>query len=275
MKFCTNCGAEIAPGIKFCPSCGNPVKTVEAENTAVPPPKSEPVPPPKPEPAPAYKSPGTAPVYSNQSEGEPFNISNLISRAINIVFKPKKEWEAVSLEKPDISAIILQYAVILALIPAIFMILKSGIIGYGYMGYRYKSWSMGLRPAIIQYITGVGGLFLVALIINLLATSFDSVKNYGRSLQLITYAYTPFWLAGIFFFIPGLSFIAYLSSIYTIFLLAWGLPYTMRTPKEKTIAYTIVIILATIVVYVIVMLVITAIIGLFFVSRTGFRLGSF
>ncbi|SDB10268.1 protein of unknown function [Pseudobutyrivibrio sp. YE44] len=63
--FCTNCGAEIAPGNKFCENCGQPVeqeapKPVEANNSAPVAPTPAPTPAPAPMPAPQQ-----APVAGN------------------------------------------------------------------------------------------------------------------------------------------------------------------------------------------------------------------
>ena len=48
--FCSNCGAEISDGAKFCDSCGTPVGTGDADKTAVVPP-APPTPPTSPTPA--------------------------------------------------------------------------------------------------------------------------------------------------------------------------------------------------------------------------------
>ena len=48
--FCSNCGAEISDGAKFCDSCGTPVGTGDADKTAVVPP-TPPTPPASPTPA--------------------------------------------------------------------------------------------------------------------------------------------------------------------------------------------------------------------------------
>ena len=59
MSFCSKCGAQIADGSKFCPSCGNATETPVApqqsvsQQSAPTPQQSEPATPPPPSPAPA------------------------------------------------------------------------------------------------------------------------------------------------------------------------------------------------------------------------------
>ena len=54
---------------------------------------------------------------------------NLVERAKNILISPAKEWEVIKQENLTVSQMFLNYAVILAAIPAI-----AGFIGYTLFG---------------------------------------------------------------------------------------------------------------------------------------------
>nr|MBC7245759.1 zinc ribbon domain-containing protein [Chloroflexota bacterium] len=41
MPYCVNCGAQIAEGVRFCSSCGNPVAQAATGSTPVPPPTAQ------------------------------------------------------------------------------------------------------------------------------------------------------------------------------------------------------------------------------------------
>ena len=56
------------------------------------------------------------------------------------------------------------------------------------------------------------------------------------------HSYTPAWLAGIFYLIPGLSFLAVLG-LYGFYLLWLGLPPLMRTPREQALIYAAAVVL--------------------------------
>jgi hypothetical protein len=117
-----------------------------------------------------------------------------------------------------------------------------------------------LIAAVVKYILAFVAVYIVALIVDLLAPTFGSQKNFASALKVTVYSYTPVWLAGVFSLIPALSFLAILG-LYGLYLLWLGLPQLMRTPAEKSIWYTITIVICAIVVA-IVLLAITAVIGL-------------
>jgi len=55
------------------------------------------------------------------------------------------------------------------------------------------------------------------------------------------------WLAGVFSIVPALSILGLLG-LYSLYLLYVGLPRLMKTPAEKALPYTVVVILAGIVI---------------------------
>ena len=263
MKFCTNCGADIREGVKFCPSCGTPVRTEEiASNANDTTPAKQPVIAPPP---PVYQAPPQQqfdePVYGNTK-------TNLFQRVIHILTKPKEEWQVVATEKPDITKIIVGYALILAAIPAIAAFIKYGVIGVTFWGYTSRSIASGIQYGLIQLISAVLGAYLLAWVIDLLAPSFDSEKNFGRSLQLSVYSNTPQWVAGILLiFGTGFSILIMLIGLYAIYLLAVGMPIIKKTPKEKVVGYVVVVIISMIVITFVIGLIMASIVGLFFGAK--------
>lgn len=267
MKFCPNCGAELKAEAKFCAACGTPIATT-------PPPPVQAAPPP---PQPAYQQ--QEPVYEQAREASSAfkdavtGKTNLVQRVVNIITKPKQEWEVIANEQPDTMKLIGGYALILALIPALSAFIKYGIIGFSFMGYTSRSIASGIQTGLIQLLSAVIGVYLLAWVIDLLAPSFDSQKNFGRSLQLAVYASTPQWVAGILLLLSTtMSMLIMLISLYAIYLLAVGMPVLKGTPKDKVVGYVALTIIAMIAIAVVMTLVIGGILGLFFVgSAAGFR----
>jgi hypothetical protein len=256
MKFCPNCGAELKPEAKFCVACGTPVAT--------------------PTPPPAESTPPTSfqqqePVYDQAKEASSAfkeaisGKTNLVQRVINILTKPKEEWVVIENEQPEAMKLIGGYALILALIPAISAFIKFGIIGYSFMGYTTRSIGSGIQTALVQLLTAVVGVYLLAWVIEQLAPSFDSEKNFGRSLQLAVYASTPQWVAGILLLLStSLSMLILLIGLYAIYLFAIGLPVLKKTPKDKVAGYVALTIIAMIVISLVLGMILTAIFGLIF-----------
>jgi uncharacterized membrane protein len=117
-----------------------------------------------------------------------------------------------------------------------------------------------LIGAVVQYVLSFVAVYIVALIVNLLAPTFSSQRNFESALKLTVYSYTPVWLAGVFKLIPALSFLGILG-LYGLCLLYLGLSPLTKTPPEKRIGYTITLVICAILVA-IVLVVITAVIGL-------------
>jgi hypothetical protein len=180
---------------------------------------------------------------------------SLIDRAKNMIMSPKTEWQAVAAEEPNVAGIITGYVIPLLLIPAV-----ASFIGYGFIGLGFiKSTSWGLYHGVTQFVLGLIGVYITAMVVNMLAPSFGSEKNMGRAMQLIAYSYTPMWVFGILYIIPTLSFIPMLAGIYSLYVLYLGLPVTMKTPQDKVIIYLIVSIVVLFLVYFIVGAILAAI----------------
>ena len=186
---------------------------------------------------------------------------DIISRVKSILVSPKTEWQAIDGEHDSHVIVLTKYVLLLAAIPAL-----AAFIGHGLIG-RAHFIKFGVLHAIVQYITMVGGVYITALVINLLAENFGSRKNLDKAFSLVAYAYTPTFVGGIFLFYHPLSFLASLASIYSLYLLYIGLAPMMKTPTEKRTSYFVVSLLVMVAAYFVLMLVLGAIL----VGSTAFR----
>jgi hypothetical protein len=66
---------------------------------------------------------------------------------------------------------------------------------------------------------------------------------------VVAYASTAAWVGGIFGLIPALGIIGVLAGLYSLYLLYLGLPVLMKSPPDKALPYTAVVILAAIVLF--------------------------
>ncbi len=256
MKFCLNCGAELKPEAKFCITCGTPIVVT-------------PPPPVQPSPEPQRNFQQQEPVLEQAREAktafkEAFaGNTNLVQRVKNIILKPKDEWLVIASEQPDTMKLIGGYALILALIPAVSTFIAYGLIGTSeFMGVSDRSILKGLSEALKLLISTVAGVYLLAYVIDWLAPSFESEKNFGKSVQLSVYSYTAMWIAGILLIIPGIGFLTTIIGLYSIYLLAIGLPILKGVPQDKVVGYVALTIIA--------MIVITAVLTLIFGAVASF-----
>lgn len=169
----------------------------------------------------------------------------LITRVKNIVLRPDSEWPDIATERGG-AASLMRYVAILAFIPTICRFAGDSIIGVSVsVGTFRVPLLTGLIGMAIGYIFEFVAVYVVALIIDALAPSFRSQRNFRNALRLSVYSFTPAWLAGIFFLIPGLHFLAILG-LYGFYLLWTGMTPLMGTPRDKTLLYAFTVLVAAI-----------------------------
>ena len=174
-----------------------------------------------------------------------------IDRAISILKNPLNELTKVKSEGISKDYLIKQYIAVLAAIPAIAYIIGNGVVGIsiGFLGsYKYPiEWAV--VGGILTYILSIVGFYVTSIVINTLAPNFASKQNETQAMKLAAYAYTPVLVGGIFYILPFLGIIASLFALYGLYILYLGIPVLMETPKDKAMTYTIVVIVAMLVIY--------------------------
>jgi hypothetical protein len=187
---------------------------------------------------------------------------NLVDRAKNILLSPGSEWEVIRSESSTPAQLFSGYAVILAAIPAI-----AGFLGYYLIGISLGAFGSVRLPigtsltwAILTFILSLVSVYVLGWIIDALAPTFGSTKDFTSSLKVAVYAYTASWIAGIFNIIPSLSFLAALAGIYSLVLLYMGIKQVKLPPPDKLVGYFVVTIIAALVLYFIIGAVIGSII---------------
>ena len=173
------------------------------------------------------------------------DINRIVERVKNILLTPRTEWLVIEAEKAEYSKVLISWLLPLSLISAVAALIGFGVIGVPVGPAKVASMSLGLRQAVLQLVSMIGGAYLTAFIVNSLAEKYASQKNMDQALSLIAYAYTPACLGGIFQIIPSMSFIGSLAGLYSLYLLYIGLPVLMKTPPEKKTGYFVVSLLCT------------------------------
>ena len=190
---------------------------------------------------------------------------SMIDRIKNICLTPKTEWPVIAGETTATSALLTGYVLPLAAIGAITGFISSSLIGYTmpFIGGTYKTPMLaGVGMAVFALVMAVVGVFILSLIINALATSFGGQKDSAQALKVAVYSYTPAWLAGAFQILPWVGpLLAVLLSLYGLYLLFTGLPALMKNPQDKSIGYTVVVVICAIVLAVLIGLISAGIFG--------------
>lgn len=164
---------------------------------------------------------------------------NLIERAKNILMTPKTEWDVVNNETATPVSLLTGYVLPMALIGAVASFIGYGFIGVSVLGIKIAGINWGISQAITVLVSAILSFFIASYVIDALAPSFGSEKNINKSAQLVAYASTASYVAGIFNILPSLSFLAILG-LYSIYLFFIGLPKLKKTPEDKVVVYMIV-----------------------------------
>jgi hypothetical protein len=178
---------------------------------------------------------------------------DIVSRAKNILLNPQQEWRQIAAEPADTPSLFTGYAAILALIPAV-----CGFIGVALLGSLLTA-RLGIRVplltlligAVVQYILGLVGVYLVGKVIQFVAPNFGGTADELPAMKLSVYSMTAAWLAGIFALIPPLAILG-LVGLYSLYLFYLGAPVLARVPQDKAIPFVAVVIVVAIIVQVVV-----------------------
>lgn len=174
---------------------------------------------------------------------------NLVERVKGILLQPRREWEVIDTEPTSTARLYTEYVTPLAAIPAVAGFIGGSIIGYGVLGATFRvPMVRGLTGAVLQYVGSLVAVYVLALIIDALAPNFGGTRNQLQALKLAAYSSTASWLAGIFLLLPGLRTLSILG-LYSLVLLYLGLPVLMKSPPEKSLGYTVVAIVAAIILF--------------------------
>jgi hypothetical protein len=178
---------------------------------------------------------------------------NLVDRAKNIITRPKLEWPVIDAEPSTIADIYRSYVVILAAIPAVAGAVGQIVFGFRFFGIVYRPSPVHvIVQAVIQYLLTLASVYLLALIVEALAPTFDGTKDRVKAFKLAAYGATAGWLAGIFGIFPSLALIGALLGLYSLYLYYVGLPVLMKVPQDKAIGYILAIVVAAIILFFIV-----------------------
>ncbi|MDP2261188.1 MAG: Yip1 family protein [Caulobacter sp.] len=188
--------------------------------------------------------------------------SGLVQRVQDILLRPKPTWDVIAAEPATVKGLFTGYIMILAAIGPVCQFLGS-MLGGGFLFAPFT-----LVAAVVGYGLSLAGVYIMALVIDGLAPSFGGEKNQIQALKVAAYGSTAAWLAGVFNLVPMLAFLGILG-LYSLYLLYLGLPNLMKTPADKAIGYTAVVVIAMLVVYAVIGMIVGSIVAMGALGAVG------
>jgi hypothetical protein len=168
----------------------------------------------------------------------------IVDRIKAICLKPKDEWQVIAGETSTTQDLLKNYALPLAAIGA-----AAGFIGNSFVG-RSTLWgtwrtpvAMGLVGAVLGIALSLGLAYILSIIVSELAPKYGAEKNRAQALKVVVYSMTPGWVAGVLGIIPALGILGLVAMCYGIYVLYLGLLNVMKSPPDKAVTYTVVVVL--------------------------------
>ena len=196
---------------------------------------------------------------------------NLVARAKAIMLIPKTEWPVIEKETTTTAELFTSYIVPLAAIGPIAQAIGLSVFGVnlGILGSWRVSPANALVRAVVSFVFALVGVWVLAWVIDFLAPKFGGQSNSSQALKVAAYSSTAAWVAGIFAIVPVLGIFAILG-LYCLYLLYLGLPVLMKSPADKSLGYTVVVVIAAIVIFAVVGAIASRIVPM---GRPGLQLG--
>ncbi len=171
----------------------------------------------------------------------------IFNRVKKILLLPKEAWAEINVEDTSIQGLFYKYAMYLALIPSIALVVGFSIVGMRFGPTYYRMPLMtALFSAIVSYIINLAGVFVGGYIINFLGQYFSAESTLKQAMKLSVYSSTAFWVAAIFGVLPSLGLLSILG-LYSVYLLYVGVPILIKIPEDKVMPYTVSVIVSLIV----------------------------
>ncbi|HEX2219624.1 MAG TPA: Yip1 family protein, partial [Gemmatimonadales bacterium] len=108
----------------------------------------------------------------------------LVDRVKNILLTPREEWQVIDAEPTTPAELYKEYVLPLAAIGPVASAIGALAFGYQGFGLNYRP-PVGtvLTSAIVTYLLTLGGVYVLALIIDALAPNFGGTANQMQALK--------------------------------------------------------------------------------------------
>ena len=184
----------------------------------------------------------------------------LQGRIKNILFTPAQEWDRIDTEPATIKGLYLGYACILAAIGPIARLIGGQLFGrQGFYLIVHPDLLQSIAGALVDYALNLAGVFVLALVIDMLAPSFGGTRNRIQALKVAVYSWTAAWLFAVFQLVPPVSALS-IVGVYSLYLMYLGIPKLMKAPADKGLLYSIITIVAAMAIWVVVRAVVSALV---------------
>ena len=109
---------------------------------------------------------------------------NLVDRVKRLLLQPKEEWQVIDKESVDVVELYKSYIAPLAAIGPICSLIGMSVLGTSLAGVGLLRYSFGsaLVQSVVMFGFMLGGVYLIALVIDALAPTFGAERSKSQAL---------------------------------------------------------------------------------------------
>lgn len=164
------------------------------------------------------------------------DVKWILNKIKNIIIQSEKEWLVIRDDGKSFNFHIKNFALPLIITLSLATFINMILLQHGFL------FRDAILFALINFASSYIGMYVSALLINFLASSFASIQDRDISFKLIIYSSTPIYLASIVTnLLPSLFFLT-IFYLYSIYLLWLGLSALLKTPEKNKLGFTIIIV---------------------------------
>jgi Yip1 domain len=231
---CPNCHQLIASDARFCATCGTRSPSAADPQISM-------------GTAGATLTAGSSTDWSTHAPAG--GTAGFVQRLKNILLTPKTEWPVIESEQTSPGQLLVGYAMPFTALMAVLSFIRMSVIGIRvpFGDVIRTPVTAGITYAVVTFVMGLIGVYLLALIVNAWAPTFGAPRDQRQALKVAVYSLTPAWLASVLALSPILAtLLQLLAGLYGIYVLYLGLPIVMRSARERAVGYTVAVVLSTI-----------------------------
>lgn len=164
------------------------------------------------------------------------------------MIRPAETWQRLSQKKPDARKLFFGLAMVLALVPAISVVLGFSLVGLklGPLETVKIPLTSAILAGIAVYIVNLAGVYAAAVLMRFIGNSFHTDAPFSSYMSLAILSAVPYWLAGAFNLIPALRVLSMIG-IYGIYILFLGIPEMIKVPEERNLPFNVAVVVAIII----------------------------
>jgi Yip1-like protein len=159
-----------------------------------------------------------------------------------MLFEPRQEWATINGEFTRAPAIFWSYVIPVSAIPPVAYLVGAVVFKQQgtLVGTIDTTVGAAVQDAVIRYLFGLAGVFILAVALDLLSPVFSGHANRVQALKVAAYASTPAWLFGVLALVPRLGFYSIVGTLWILYLVYLGAPLLMKVPTERATVFGLV-----------------------------------